>query len=94
MLCLENVWNAHNMDSLESYIDEDFRASSAVFPLPHAGARRSLVGIEAFRDALAYLFTVFPDWTVEMRDLVVEGNHAVYTSIRSGTQSGGEFAFA
>jgi steroid delta-isomerase-like uncharacterized protein len=53
-------------------------------PLPPGGA----AGAEAFRGTVAFLRSVFPDFTITHEDFVVTGDKVAVRSVSRGTHSG------
>jgi steroid delta-isomerase-like uncharacterized protein len=60
-------------------------ADDAVLESPSFG---TLVGRDAIERATNYWFTAFPDSTVEIADVVIEGNHVVQIVLLAGTHTG------
>jgi len=58
---LEDVFNRHNLESLDKYMTEDI--------VSHWLGDRSLNGREAWRDAMANFFDAFPDAAYTLNDL-------------------------
>ncbi len=77
---------------LEAYRRLDAAALSAdhaedcVVESPTAGI---VTGRQAIEDVYAAVFRAFPDLEIQMTDLVVDGDRAVFVGITQGTNAGG-----
>ena len=76
---LEDVFNGHNLKSLDKYMTGDL--------VSHWLGDRGLHGIEAWRDAMAGFFDAFPDAAYTLNDLFFSGDKGVWRGTWQATQS-------
>jgi steroid delta-isomerase-like uncharacterized protein len=75
------VVNTRNVEKIvEQYADD------ATFQLPSLDT--PLKGKEAIRSFLQGSFAAFPDWTIDVRSVVVSGNETLVVNSVRGTQDG------
>ena len=70
---LEDVFNGHNLKSLDKYMTGDL--------VSHWLGDRSLHGIPAWRDAMAGFFDAFPDAAYTLNDLFFSGDKGVWRGL-------------
>jgi predicted ester cyclase len=75
---LEEVFNGHNLQSLDKYISENL--------VSHWLGDRSLHGREAWREAMAKFFDAFPDAAYTLNDLFFAGDRGVWRGTWNATQ--------
>ena len=75
---LEDVFNGHNVQSLDKYMTENL--------VSHWLGDRSLHGREAWREAMANFFDAFPDAGYTLSDLFFAGNKGVWRGTWHATQ--------
>lgn len=76
---LEDVFNGHNLQSLDKYMRADL--------VSHWLGDRSLHGIPAWRDAMGGFFEAFPDAAYTLNDLFFSGDKGVWRGTWRATQS-------
>ena len=76
---LEDVFNGHNLKSLDKYMTGDL--------VSHWLGDRSLHGIEAWREAMGSFFDAFPDAAYTLNDLFFSGDKGVWRGTWQATQS-------
>jgi steroid delta-isomerase-like uncharacterized protein len=77
-LFVEEIFNKHNLPSIENYFGKDSVEGS-----PQAGKRG-----EGLRQFLTSFFTAFPDWHANIEHLIAEDDLVVLFLNGSGTQKG------
>jgi predicted ester cyclase len=75
---LEDVYNGHDLQSLEKYLSTDWVA--------HWLGDRVLRGMAAWKEAMASFFEAFPDATYTLSDLFFVGDKGVWRGIWRATQ--------
>jgi predicted ester cyclase len=75
---LEDVFNGHNLQSLDKYISENL--------VSHWLGDRSLLGREAWRAAMGNFFDAFPDAKYALNDLFFAGDKGVWRGTWHATQ--------
>ena len=75
---LEDVFNGHNLQSLDKYMTEDL--------VSHWLGDRSVRGREAWRKAMANFFDAFPDAAYTLNDLFCAGDKGVWRGTWDATQ--------
>ena len=75
---LEDVFNGHNLQSLDKYMTENL--------VSHWLGDRSLHGREAWREAMANFFDAFPDAAYTLNDLFFAGDKGVWRGTWHATQ--------
>ena len=75
---LEDVFNRHNLQSLDKYMTENF--------VSHWLGDRSLQGRKAWREAMANFFDAFPDAAYTLNDLFFAGDKGVWRGTWQATQ--------
>ena len=75
---LEDVFNGHNLKSLDKYMTDDL--------VSHWLGDRSLHGIPAWRDAMGGFFDAFPDAAYTLNDLFFAGDKGVWRGTWRATQ--------
>ena len=75
---LEDVFNGHNLKSLDKYMSEGL--------VSHWLGDRSLHGIEAWRTAMGGFFDAFPDAAYLLNDLFFSGDKGVWRGTWRATQ--------
>jgi predicted ester cyclase len=76
---LEDVFNGHNLKSLDKYMTEDL--------VSHWLGDRSLHRIEAWRAAMGSFFDAFPDAAYTLNDLFFSDDKGVWRGTWQATQS-------
>ncbi len=76
---LEDVFNGHNLQSLDKYLTENL--------ISHWLGDRNLNGREAWREAMANFFDVFPDAAYTLNDLFFAGEKGVWRGTWHATQA-------
>ena len=77
---LEDVFNRHNLRSLDKYMSADL--------VSHWLGDRSLRGIPAWKEAMASFFHAFPDAAYTLNDLFFAGDKGVWRGTWHATQRG------
>jgi predicted ester cyclase len=75
---LEDVFNGHNLQSLDKYMTEDL--------VSHWLGDRSVRGRGAWRKAMANFFDAFPDAAYTLNDLFCAGDKGVWRGTWDATQ--------
>lgn len=75
---LEDVFNGHNLQSLNKYMTENF--------VSNWQGDRDLKGREAWREAMANFFAAFPDAAYTLNDLFFAGDKGVWRGTWIATQ--------
>jgi predicted ester cyclase len=75
---IEEIFNQHNLSSMEKYFGRDSVEGS-----PQAGK-----GGEGFKQFLTVFFNSFPDWRANIEHIVAENNLVVVFLYGSGTHKG------
>lgn len=75
---IDEIFNEHNLSSIEKYFGEDSVEGS-----PQAGK-----GSEGFKQFLTDFFNAFPDWRANIEHMVAENNLVVVFLNGSGTHKG------
>jgi predicted ester cyclase len=75
---LEDVFNGHNLQSLDKYMAENL--------VSHWLGDRSLHGREAWSEAMAKFFDAFPDTAYTLNDLFFAGDKGVWRGTWDATQ--------
>src|SRR5262249_53046612 len=75
---LEDVFNGHNLQSLDKYVAENI--------VSHWLGDRSLHGRDAWREAMANFFDAFPDAAYTLNDLFIAGDKGVWRGTWDATQ--------
>jgi predicted ester cyclase len=75
---LEDVFNGHNLQSLDKYMTENL--------VSHWLGDRSLHGREAWREGMAKFFDAFPDAAYTLDDLFCTGDKGVWRGTWVATQ--------
>jgi predicted ester cyclase len=75
---LDDVFNGHNLGSLDKYWIEDL--------VSHWMGDRSLHGLPAWREAMAGFFNAFPDAAYTLHDLFFSGDKGVWRGTWQATQ--------
>src|SRR5262249_51970241 len=75
---LEDVFNGHNLQSLDKYLTENL--------VSHWLGDRSLHGRQAWKKAMATFFDAFPDAAYTLNDLFCAGDKGVWRGTWDATQ--------
>ena len=75
---IEEIFNKHNLSSIEKYAGKDFIESSL----------QAEKGGESRKQFLTNLFNAFPDWRTTIEHIVAEKNNVVVFLNGSGTHKG------
>jgi predicted ester cyclase len=78
---LDDVFNGHNLGSLDKYWIEDL--------VSHWMGDRSLHGLPAWREAMAGFFNAFPDAAYTLHDLFFSGGKGVWRGHLAGDPAQG-----
>ena len=73
--------NQHDLDAYVASLDDSFVWNNDFFPGP-------LFGRAAVRQALASLFSAFPDFHIEIQEIFTSGDHVITRVLTSGTHKG------
>lgn len=74
---IDEVWNRRNLDVLDELVAPDY--------LRHMGPRVEPLNLDGQRNRISGFQAAFPDVTLEVQDLVAEGNRVVFRVIIRGT---------
>ena len=77
----QKIWNEGNMDMVDEIIAPDYVEHTANIP------EDDVVGIEAFKERVTILRTFFPDFNVNVEELIVKDDRIVWRWICSGTNT-------
>ena len=78
----QKIWNEGNMDLVDEIISPDYVEYTADIP------EDDVVGIEAFKERVTILRTLFPDFNVSVEELIVKDDMIVWRWIVTGTNTG------
>ena len=78
----QKIWNEGNMALVDEIISPDYVEHTANRP------EDVVVGIEAFKERVANLRAYFPDFNVNVEELIVKDDRIVWRWICSGTNTG------
>jgi steroid delta-isomerase-like uncharacterized protein len=73
--------NAHDIDRYLQLIDSSYVAESETLPAP-------IHGHEGARQFLTMMFQAFPDFHLEVEEIIASGDHVVTRVVASGTHKG------
>ncbi|HEX8854355.1 MAG TPA: ester cyclase [Thermoleophilaceae bacterium] len=76
----EDVFNAHEIDSIGDWVSDDFVNHNALEGTPR--------GPEGARMAFERMWTAFPDMRFEVEDVIADGNKVACVGHMTGTHSG------
>jgi predicted ester cyclase len=76
----DEVLTAKKLDVVDELIAENF--------VEHVGGSPKTVGVEGFKTARRRRNAAFPDWRVEIHDLIAEGDKIVVRATGHGTHQG------
>jgi len=77
----QKIWNEGNMALVDEIIAPDYVEHTANIP------EDDVVGIEAFKERVTILRTFFPDFNVNVEELIVKDDRIVWRWICSGTNT-------
>jgi len=77
---LETAVNVHDLDALDALVAEDY--------VEHEGMAEPVVDARAMRGAFGALFGAFPDYRLDIEDVIVDGDRMALRGVQRGTQLG------
>jgi len=77
---VEQVWNERRLDLVEEFFPEDYVGHSAGAPLSH--------GLEEVKGFIATVLNAYPDFTINIDDMIAEGDKVVTRWRSRGTHQG------
>lgn len=80
---LQRLVNAHDLPGLMALYAEDAVTVSPMYPC--------ITGRHAIAGSWKTIFSLFPDWTVSISDVLVDGDRIAFTGIARGTDVNGWF---
>jgi len=72
--------NAHDLAAIGAFVSPAY--------VEHQGMAEPTVGREAIRGAFEALFAAFPDYRLDLADVIVDGDQIAMRATQRGTQSG------
>lgn len=79
--CVEDILNEGNLDRLNEYFADDYVEHTTAAP-------EDIQGLEAVKAHYAGIRDAMPDFTVEIEELIAEGNMVAQRSRQTGTHEG------
>jgi steroid delta-isomerase-like uncharacterized protein len=73
--------NAHDIDGYLKFVDDSFVGESETVPGP-------IHGHSGLRQMLTMMFQAFPDFHIEIEEILATGDHVINRVIASGTHKG------
>ena len=80
MRLASEVLNGKNLDVVDELLHKDF--------VEHVAEEQRKTGVEGFKAARRRRNAVFPDWRVDVHDLIAEGDKVVVRATGQGTHQG------
>ena len=76
----EAAVNAHDLAAIEALVSPAY--------IEHQGMAEPMVGSEAVRGTFEALYAAFPDYRIDLEDVIVDGDRIAMRATQRGTQSG------
>ncbi len=77
---IDETWNKGNLDPLSELCAANYVRHHPPYP--------DIVGLEAFKQYMADVFASYPDFHVDIEEIIAEGDAAVIRGTWGGTQTG------